>query len=68
MNVKQENHLDALHKKHRELDRKIRALQESNSIDDLEIQRVKQEKLRVKDEIFSFKRQLANDILSDPDT
>lgn len=64
MNIKQEHHLDALNRKHHDLDTQIKALQESSSVDDIEMQKLKQEKLRVKDEIFSFKRQLANDILS----
>lgn len=64
MTEKQQSHLDALSRKHRELDRKIRELQESESVDDLEISRLKQERLRVKDEIFSFKKNLAKEILT----
>jgi hypothetical protein len=61
---KQKSHLDALSRKHRELDRKIKELQESESVDDLEISRLKQERLRVKDEIFSFKKNLAKETLT----
>ena len=64
MTQKQQNHLDALSRRHRELDRQIIELQEAESVDDLEISRLKAEKLQVKDEIFAFKRKLANDILS----
>ena len=64
MNIKQENHLDALSRKHRELDKQIGQLQESESVDDAELMRLKQERLKIKDEIFAFKRQLAKDILT----
>jgi len=64
MTQKQQSHLDALSRKHRELDKQITALQESESFDDNELMRLKHERLKVKDEIFAFKRQLANDILS----
>lgn len=64
MTVKEEHHLDALNRKHQDLEKKLRTLQESTSVDDLEIQKIKQEKLRVKDEIFSFKRKMANEILA----
>jgi hypothetical protein len=64
MNIKQENHLDALSRKHRELDKQIGQLQESESFDDAELMRLKQERLKIKDEIFAFKRQLAKDILT----
>lgn len=64
MNIKQENHLDALHQKHHMLDRQIKALQECASYDDIEMQKLKQDKLRVKDEIVEFRRKLADDIVS----
>lgn len=64
MNTKQENHLDALSRKHRELDRAVTELQESEGFDDVELMRLKHERLKVKDEIFTFKRTLAKDILS----
>jgi hypothetical protein len=64
MTDKQQSHLDALSRKHRELDKQISTLQESESFDDNELMRLKHERLKVKDEIFTFKRQLANDILS----
>jgi len=64
MTQKQQSHLDALNKKHRELDNQITTLQESESFDDIELSRLKHERLKVKDEIFSFKCKLANNILS----
>lgn len=64
MTQKQQSHLDALSRRHRELDGQITTLQESESFDDMELKRLKHERLVVKDEIFSFKRQLASDILS----
>jgi hypothetical protein len=64
MTDKQQSHLDALSRKHRELDKQITTLQESESFDDNELMRLKHERLKVKDEIFAFKRQLAKDILS----
>lgn len=64
MTDKQQSHLDALSRKHRKLDKQITTLQESESFDDNELMRLKHERLKVKDEIFTFKRQLANDILS----
>lgn len=64
MTQKQQSHLDALSRKHRELDKQITTLQESESFDDNELMRLKHERLKVKDEIFAFKRQLAKDILS----
>lgn len=64
MTEKQQSHLDALSRKHRELDKQITVLQESESFDDNELMRLKHERLKVKDEIFAFKRQLAKDILS----
>lgn len=64
MTQKQQSHLDALSRKHRELDVQITTLQESESFDDMELMRLKHERLAVKDEIFAFKRKLAEDILS----
>jgi hypothetical protein len=64
MTEKQQSHLDALSRKHRELDKQIGQLQESESVDDAELMRLKQERLKIKDEIFAFKRQLAKDILT----
>ena len=64
MTEKQQSHLDALSRKHRELDKQIGQLQESESFDDAELMRLKHERLKIKDEIFAFKRQLAKDILT----
>lgn len=64
MTEKQQSHLDSLSKKHRELDKQIITLQESESFDDTEMMRLKHEKLKIKDEIFAFKRKLAGNILS----
>ena len=57
-----DNHLDALSRKHRELDRKIKELQESTSINDLEITNMKQQKLRIKDEILKYKQTLNKEV------
>jgi hypothetical protein len=59
-----DNHLDALSRKHRELDKKIRELQESNSADDLEINNMKQQKFRIKDEILKYKRTLNKEVVN----
>jgi uncharacterized protein YdcH (DUF465 family) len=67
MTQKQQSHLDSLSRKHRELDSQITTLQESENFDDMELMRLKHERLKVKDEIFSFKRQLAKDILTQKD-
>lgn len=64
MTIKEENHLDALSRKHRELDKLITEMQNRESFDDLELANLKQQKLKIKDEIFAFKRQLATNILS----
>ena len=64
MTQKQQSHLDALSRRHRELDGQITTLQESESFDDMELMRLKNERLAIKDEIFSFKRQLADNILT----
>lgn len=64
MTTKQQSHLDALSRKHRTLDEQITALQDSESFDDNELMKLKHERLKVKDEIFAFKRQLADNILA----
>lgn len=65
--TKVENHLNQLNKKHRELDEQIQTLYNSETVDDAEISRLKFEKLRIKDEIFAFKKQIANELLSNID-
>ena len=40
--------------KHNELDEKITELQKSNTSSDMEIETLKREKLRLKDEIYAF--------------
>lgn len=64
MTTKQENHLDALNRKHHQLQDQIKEYEASPSVDDVVIHQLKKEKLAVKDEIFAFKRKLAKDILS----
>lgn len=65
MTTKEMNHLDALNRKHRDLDEQITTMQASESFDDNELMQLKHDRLKVKDEIFAFKRQLAKDILAD---
>ena len=65
MTIKEEHHLDALSRKHRELDEQITAMQSSESFDDTELAKLKHDRLKIKDEIFEFKRQLAKTILAD---
>ncbi len=64
MTNKQQSHLDALSFKHKALSEQIKEYEMSPAVDDAVIHQLKKEKLAVKDEIFSFKRQLARDILS----
>ena len=65
MTNKENNHLDALNRKHRELDNQITEMQARESFDDSELMQLKHDRLKVKDEIFEFKRKLAKDILAD---
>jgi hypothetical protein len=64
MTNKQQSHLDALSRKHKLLDEQIKEYEANPSTADEVLHQLKKEKLAVKDEIFSFKRQLARDILS----
>lgn len=65
MTTKEMSHLDALNRKHRELDEQITTMQSSESFDDNELMKLKHDRLKVKDEIFEFKRKLAKEILAD---
>ena len=58
MTIKEQHHLEALSKKHRELDETISELQSKENFDDLELLRLKQDRLKIKDEIASFQRHL----------
>ncbi len=60
MTIKQEHHLDALNNKHKMLDEQIKEYQMHPSVDDTVIHNLKKEKLAVKDEIASFKKQISN--------
>lgn len=64
MTKKQQSHLDALSRKHKMLDEQIKEYEVNPSISDEVLHQLKKEKLTIKDEIFTFKRQLAKDILS----
>jgi hypothetical protein len=67
MTQKQQSHLDALSRKHKILDEQIKEYEVNPSTSDEVLHQLKKEKLAVKDEIFSFKRQLAKDILTQKD-
>lgn len=47
-------HLDTLRSKHRDLDAEIEKLSQSPGVDDLELKRLKSEKLHLKEEIARF--------------
>ena len=52
-----ENRLEALQRRHRELHEKIEKLEDSPSVDDIEIQALKREKLSLKDSIAMLQTQ-----------
>lgn len=56
--------LAALKQKHRELDGKIDALQETGTGDQLTIRRLKKEKLSLKDQIAALEDRLFPDIIA----
>jgi hypothetical protein len=56
--------LAELQQKHRDLDSAIAALEEADSRDQLQITRLKKEKLRLKDEISSLSDKLLPDIIA----
>lgn len=56
--------LDVLRTEHRQLDGKIRLLEESPSADMLQIRRLKREKLRLKDLIAQIEDRLFPDIIA----
>ncbi len=64
MTTKETNHLDALNQKHKVLNEQIKAYEASPAVDDIIIQKLKKEKLAVKDEITEFKRNLAKNAFS----
>jgi hypothetical protein len=64
MTTKEMNHLDALNQKHKVLNEQIKAYEASPAVDDIIIQKLKKEKLAVKDEITEFKRNLAKNAFS----
>lgn len=64
MTNKQENHLDALNKKHQALNEQIELMERLPGQDQADIQHLKKEKLAVKDEITAFKRKLAEEAMS----
>ncbi|WFE73846.1 YdcH family protein [Roseinatronobacter sp. S2] len=56
--------LEVLRQKHRDLDEAIDALQEKGSAQQLTIQRLKKEKLRLKDQISRIEDELTPDIIA----
>ncbi len=56
--------LEVLRQKHRDLDEAIDALQEKGSNTQLTIQRLKKEKLRLKDQIARIEDELTPDIIA----
>ena len=56
------NRIQALKIEHRDLDDSISALQTSESIDELQVRRIKKRKLFIKDEIVRLERELIPDI------
>lgn len=56
--------LELLRTEHRDLDSAIDALLEQNSIDQLQIARMKKRKLRLRDEISLIEDQLVPDIIA----
>ena len=53
-----------LRDRHRELDEQIRKLTEDGPFDQIEVQRLKKEKLQLKDEIAEIESQLLPDIIA----
>lgn len=56
--------LEVLRREHRDLDDAIHALQERSSGDPLQLQRLKKQKLKLKDEIARIEDRLIPDILA----
>ncbi|MCW8854126.1 MAG: DUF465 domain-containing protein [Gammaproteobacteria bacterium] len=56
--------LDELQLEHRDLDDVIRRLYESNNFEQLQMQRLKRRKLKLKDQIARLENQLIPDILA----
>ncbi|WP_439560868.1 YdcH family protein [Roseinatronobacter sp.] len=56
--------LEVLRQKHRDLDEAIAALQEQGALQQLTIQRLKKEKLRLKDQISRIEDELTPDIIA----
>ncbi len=56
--------LEVLRREHRDLDEAIRALQDKGTADALTLQRLKRQKLRLKDEISSLEIRLTPDIIA----
>lgn len=56
--------LEVLRQKHRDLDQAIHALQEQGINTQLTVQRLKKEKLRLKDEIARIEDELTPDIIA----
>ena len=56
--------LEALRREHRDLDRKIARIVSSGPYDQIQIQRLKKRKLRLKDEIARLESRLLPDIIA----
>lgn len=61
---KLEDHLKELQGKHHSLDEKIASLSTSHVLPSMEVHRLKQEKLRLKDMIIQLRHQLIPDIIA----
>ncbi len=49
-----DNHFHRLFDKHNALDEKITEMEKSNTVDQFEIEKLKKEKLKLKDEVYSI--------------
>lgn len=56
---KMKHHIAALKEKHHKLDKQIELMESIGSFDDADLQHLKKEKLRIKDEIEQCERKLA---------
>lgn len=59
-----QSRLAELREQHRDLDAAIDALMEAGELDQLRVARLKRQKLRLKDEISAWERQLVPDIIA----
>lgn len=55
---KLKNHLEKLEEKHKELDIRVEELQNDPSVDDITVQKMKKEKLHIKETLAAIKAEL----------